>query len=145
MNKALTLLKSKGLRPTVARLQLLSVLVDKKRERMTAENIFMSVAHEGGSLSLATVYRSLKELSTHGLVERGWYKNGDEIRLHFSIGRFGGDQDTPEVACVMCNRSMDISLPNLRTELNELTEKMNLQPGARRILIQVTCPTCAAE
>ncbi|WP_083657755.1 Fur family transcriptional regulator [Herbaspirillum camelliae] len=143
MNKALTLLKSKGLRPTATRLQLLSVLEETGRKRMTAESIFMKVTGDGGSISLASVYRVLKELSNYGLVERGWYKEGQEIRLLFSLGRLNSKQASPEVVCVMCNRSMEVSLPKLRPELNSLAETMELQPGERPIVIQVTCPTCA--
>ncbi|WDZ95805.1 transcriptional repressor [Herbaspirillum sp. WKF16] len=145
MNKALTLLKSKGLRATVARLQLLSILEETGRARMTAENIFMRVSSEGGSLSLASVYRVLKELSISGLVDRGWYKEGQEIRLLFSLGRVGSERARPEIVCVMCNRSMDIQLPDLRPELNRLAEEMSLQPDDRPIVIQVTCPNCAGK
>ncbi|OWY27617.1 hypothetical protein CEJ42_18840 [Herbaspirillum robiniae] len=143
MNTVLSLLNQRGLRPTVARMQLLSALEGGGHERMTAEQIYMRIANDGASVSLATVYRVLKELSRYGLVERGWCQDGQEVRLLFSKRRAEMRDPEPEMFCVSCRRSMTVGMPALRAELNRLAVKHKLQPQDRAIVIHITCPACA--
>lgn len=143
VNTVMSLLKARGLRPTMARLQLLSVLEQAAGERLSAEQIFMQVNGTDASLSLASVYRVLKDLSYHGLVERGWRQQGQEVRLLFALG---GDPETgaqPLLQCVVCQRSMALPMPQLRDSLNTLGRAGQLQPRDGPIMVQVICPDCA--
>lgn len=147
------MLRERGLRATVARLQLLSMLEQTGDARMTAEQIFMKVAAngdavskgkgKGAGLSMASVYRVLKELANCGLVERGWCHDGQEVRLLFSRGRTDGVLAQPRLLCVSCHRSMVLEMPQLREELNRMTQPLRLQPQERSIVVHVTCPDCA--
>lgn len=63
-------LASKGLRPTRQRVALASLLVGDGQDRhVTAESLFAAVREAGESVSLATVYNTLRAFCEAGLVQ----------------------------------------------------------------------------
>ena len=63
-------LQSAGLRPTRQRVALASLLVgDGQHRDVTAESLFASVKTEGESVSLATVYNTLRAFCDAGLMQ----------------------------------------------------------------------------
>ncbi len=63
-------LQSAGLRPTRQRVALAALLVgDGQHRHVTAESLFASVKKEGESVSLATVYNTLRAFCDAGLMQ----------------------------------------------------------------------------
>lgn len=69
-NRAADWLSGGGLRPTRQRLALADLLVgDGKNRHVTAESLFASAKEQGESVSLATVYNTLRAFCDVGLVQ----------------------------------------------------------------------------
>jgi Fur family iron response transcriptional regulator len=56
-----------GLRPTVQRLQIAQVLLNKA-QHLSAEQVLTRVRQKGGQISKATVYNTLRAFADHGLL-----------------------------------------------------------------------------
>tara|TARA_Y100000590_G_scaffold81316_4_gene90379 strand:- start:1809 stop:2261 length:453 start_codon:yes stop_codon:yes gene_type:complete len=67
-NQALRLLSSKGIRPTKQRRILAKLLFDKGKRHVSAENLFDEVKKEDRKISLATIYNTLKQFTSIGLL-----------------------------------------------------------------------------
>ena len=67
-NQALRLLNSKGIRPTKQRRILAKLLFDKGKRHVSAENLFDEVKKEDRKISLATIYNTLKQFTSIGLL-----------------------------------------------------------------------------
>ena len=65
----LTRLRSAGLRPTRQRLALAKLLFDGRDRHVTAETLHAEAIAAGVKLSLATVYNSLHQFTTAGLLK----------------------------------------------------------------------------
>jgi Fur family iron response transcriptional regulator len=61
-------LKSTGLRPTRQRLALARLLLEKGPRHVTAEDLFHEARSAGIAISLATVYNTLHQFTTAGLL-----------------------------------------------------------------------------
>ena len=67
-NQALRLLNSKGIRPTKQRRILAKLLFNKGKRHVSAENLFDEVKKEDRKISLATIYNTLKQFTSIGLL-----------------------------------------------------------------------------
>ena len=67
-NQALRLMNSKGIRPTKQRRILAKLLFDKGKRHVSAENLFDEVKKEDRKISLATIYNTLKQFTSIGLL-----------------------------------------------------------------------------
>jgi Fur family iron response transcriptional regulator len=69
-NNGLSWLKNSGLRPTRQRVAIAAHLVgDGQHRHVTAESLFADVRHAGESISLATIYNTLRAFCDAGLVQ----------------------------------------------------------------------------
>lgn len=144
MKNALLLLREKKIRPTLARLQILSVLEAADDGRQPVEDIYRALLESGDATSLPTVYRILNKMATAGLLERVWGRDGSESRLYYRLARHDLSPLEHEVVCGKCQRHMMVQLPGLRDDLTRLCQGNDLQPAAAAILIQITCASCLA-
>ena len=67
-NQALRLMNSKGIRPTKQRRILAKLLFNKGKRHVSAENLFDEVKKEDRKISLATIYNTLKQFTSIGLL-----------------------------------------------------------------------------
>ncbi|MEM7238222.1 MAG: iron response transcriptional regulator IrrA [Pseudomonadota bacterium] len=98
-------LSSAGLRPTRQRIALAELLVGDGHDRhVTAEILFDSVKASGASVSLATVYNTLRSFTEVGLVNeitldgtRSYFDTNisDHAHFHFDDGRVMDATDGP--------------------------------------------------
>lgn len=64
------LLKKKGMKTTTQRIAILKVLLERKGEHLTAEEIYELVKTDWPDIGLATVYRNIQLLSELELIDR---------------------------------------------------------------------------
>lgn len=92
-----------GLRPTRQRVTLAALLVgDGKNRHVTAESLFASVKDEGESVSLATVYNTLRAFCDAGLMQevtvdgsRSYFDTNTHEHPHFFWEDDGHLTDAP--------------------------------------------------
>ncbi|MEM7189371.1 MAG: Fur family transcriptional regulator Irr [Pseudomonadota bacterium] len=104
--RALTWLGSAGLRPTKQRQALAELLVgDGNNRHVTAESLFESAARAGASVSLATVYNTLRSFTEAGLMTeitvdgtRSYFDTRTDEHAHFYWEDDGHLTDAPQGA-----------------------------------------------
>lgn len=91
-------LKKAGLKATLPRLKILSILENSKDPHLTAEDVYRRLIAGGEEVGLATVYRVLTQFVNAGLVIRHNFEGGRSV---FEINH-GEHHD--HMVCVECGR-----------------------------------------
>ena len=103
LDRGATWLSGAGLRPTRQRLTLAQLLVgDGKNRHVTAESLFSKVQEAGESVSLATVYNTLRAFCDAGLVQevtvdgsKSYFDTNTHDHPHFFWEDEAGLSDAP--------------------------------------------------
>jgi Fur family transcriptional regulator, ferric uptake regulator len=80
-------LKNAGLKPTVPRLAIFRAFHAGDRGHVTAADLYLAFQKSGDAIGIATVYRVLGDLETHGLIKRIQIGNGKARFELASAGR----------------------------------------------------------
>ena len=136
------LLRARGLRPTKARIQLLTHLLGTTAHP-SAEQITASLRTEGVGVGVATVYQNLNRLVDIGLVRR---LSGSDGRSRFDADMSAHDH----AVCDSCGRIADLGLePGVRRALERATaDEKDLGTWLlTRTSVEVhgLCPECRAH
>jgi Fur family transcriptional regulator, ferric uptake regulator len=91
-------LKKAGLKATLPRLKILSILEEAQVRHMSAEDVYKTLLEAGEEVGLATVYRVLTQFETAGLVIRHNFEGGRSV---FEINQ-GHHHD--HMVCVECGK-----------------------------------------
>ncbi len=91
-------LKKAGLKATLPRLKILSILEAAQVRHMTAEDVYKSLLEAGEEVGLATVYRVLTQFESAGLVIRHNFEGGRSV---FEMNQ-GHHHD--HMVCVECGK-----------------------------------------
>ena len=67
-NKAIAKLSTNGIRPTKQRMILAKLLFEKGKRHISAEDLYDEVKEEDRRISLATIYNTLKQFTSLGLI-----------------------------------------------------------------------------
>ena len=91
-------LKEAGLKTTLPRLRILSILEEGGKRHFSAEDVYKTLLDAGEDIAFATVYRVLTQFEGAGLVLRHNFEGG---RSMFELDR-GEHHD--HMVCVKCNK-----------------------------------------
>jgi len=91
-------LKKAGLKATLPRLKILSILEAGGGRHMTAEDVYKSLTEAGEEVGLATVYRVLTQFETAGLIIRHNFEGG---RAVYEVNQ-GSHHD--HMVCMECGK-----------------------------------------
>ncbi|HEX9625494.1 MAG TPA: ferric iron uptake transcriptional regulator [Acidiferrobacterales bacterium] len=91
-------LKKAGLKATLPRLKILSILEESRVRHMSAEDVYKTLLEQGEEVGLATVYRVLTQFETAGLVIRHNFEGGRSV-FEFNQGRHHD-----HMVCVKCGK-----------------------------------------
>lgn len=72
-------LRKVGLKVTLPRVKILSILEEHEESHMSAEDVYRSLLDAGDDVGLATVYRVLTQFETAGLVTRLNFDGGHSV------------------------------------------------------------------
>jgi len=72
-------LKDAGLKITLPRLKILSILENAEEKHLSAEDVYKLLINAGEDVGLATVYRVLTQFESAGLVARHNFEDGHAI------------------------------------------------------------------
>jgi Fur family transcriptional regulator, iron response regulator len=96
-------LKAAGLRPTRQRLALAKLLLESGHRHVTAEDLFHEARSAGIPVSLATVYNTLHQFTSVGLLRevavdmgQSYFDTNTSHHHHFFDGRTGQLTDIPD-------------------------------------------------
>lgn len=132
-------LKNSGLRLTPQRQAICRLLAESK-DHPSAQMIYEQLHNEDHSLSLATVYNTLEALTEIGAVSvLGIVGSDDAVR-------YDGDIDPHiNLACVRCQRIIDIASPTAQVLENEVARSSGFALIGSRVMYYGLCPDCQKQ
>ena len=112
-NSAINKLEKNGIRATKQRRVLAKLIFDKGKRHISAENLFDEVKKEERKISMATVYNTLKQFTTLGLIReivvdqnKSLYCNNNQSHYHLYIEDEGKVIDIP-------TKNIDLDIPSI--------------------------------
>ena len=110
-NSAINKLEKNGIRATKQRRVLAKLIFDKGKRHISAENLFDEVKKEERKISMATVYNTLKQFTSLGLIReivvdqnKSLYCNNNKSHYHLYIEDEGKVIDIP-------TKNIDLNIP----------------------------------
>lgn len=91
-------LKKVGLKVTLPRIKILSILENSSQRHISAEEVYKKLLESGDDVGLATVYRVLTQFEAAGLVMRHRFDTGHAV---FELDE---GQHHDHLVCVQCSR-----------------------------------------
>lgn len=132
-------LKDVGLKTTLPRLRILSVLEEGEQRHYTAEDVYKSLLDAGEEIAFATVYRVLTQFENAGLV----------LRHNFEGGRSIFELDTGEhhdhMVCAKCNTVTEFYDQEIEERQNKVAEKYNFKLEDHSLYLYGICENCQKE
>lgn len=110
-------LKKAGLKATLPRLKILSILEDATARHMTAEDVYKQLLADGEQVGLATVYRVLTQFETAGLVVRHNFEGGRSV---FEVNS-GNHHD--HMVCLECGNVFEFFDTAIEERQRKIAEK----------------------
>ena len=112
-NKAIKKLENNNIRPTKQRMILSKLLFENGKRHVSAEGLYDEVKKEDRKISLATVYNTLKQFTSLGLVRevvvdqnKSLYCTNNKSHYHLYIEDEGKIVDIP-------TKNIDLNIPSI--------------------------------
>ena len=112
-NSAINKLEKNGIRATKQRRVLAKLIFDKGKRHISAENLFDEVKKDERKISMATVYNTLKQFTSLGLIReivvdqnKSLYCNNNQSHYHLYIEDEGKVIDIP-------TQNIDLDIPSI--------------------------------
>ena len=112
-NGAINKLEKNGIRATKQRRVLAKLIFEKGKRHISAENLFDEVKKEERKISMATVYNTLKQFTSLGLIReivvdqnKSLYCNNNQSHYHLYIEDEGKVIDIP-------TKNIDLNIPSI--------------------------------
>ena len=112
-NSAINILEKNGFRATKQRRVLAKLIFNKGKRHISAENLFDEVKEEERKISMATIYNTLKQFTSLGLIReivvdqnKSLYCNNNQSHYHLYIEDEGKVIDIP-------TKNIDLDIPSI--------------------------------
>ena len=112
-SSAMNKLEKNGIRATKQRRVLAKLIFDKGKRHISAENLFDEVKEDERKISMATIYNTLKQFTSLGLIReivvdqnKSLYCNNNQSHYHLYIEDEGKVIDIP-------TKNIDLDIPSI--------------------------------
>ena len=112
-NSAINILEKNGIRATKQRRVLAKLIFNKGKRHISAENLLDEVKEEERKISMATIYNTLKQFTSLGLIReivvdqnKSLYCNNNQSHYHLYIEDEGKVIDIP-------TKNIDLDIPSI--------------------------------
>ena len=129
-------LKDVGLKTTLPRLRILSILTESEERHFTAEDVYKALLDAGEEIAFATVYRVLTQFENAGLVLRHNFEGG---RAVFEIDN-GKHHD--HMVCVKCNTVTEFYDEEIEKRQHRVAEKHGFELEDHSLYLYGICLNC---
>jgi len=126
-------LRNVGLKVTMPRIKILSLLESSKAKHMTAETIYRQLSEGGEVIGLATVYRALAQFEAAGLITRHQFEGGQTV---FELER-GPHHD--HIVCVRCGHVEEFYDKIIEDRQREIAEKLGFTLSDHALTLYGEC------
>lgn len=107
-------LKSAGLKVTLPRLKILSILETSEQKHLSAEDVYKRLLEAGEDVGLATVYRVLTQFESAGLVVRHNFEDG------YAVFELCGESHHDHMVCVDTGKVIEF----VNEQIEEIQKKI---------------------
>ena len=114
-NSAINILEKNGIRATKQRRVLAKLIFNKGKRHISAENLFDEVKEEERKISMATIYNTLKQFTSLGLIReivvdqnKSLYCNNNQSHYHLYIEDEGKVIDIPSIPACLKLHDIDV-------------------------------------
>ena len=129
-------LKQAGLKTTLPRLRVLSILENSEIKHMSAEDVYKELLDEERSVGLATVYRVLTQFEDAGLV----------IRHHFegerSVFELNDEDHHDHMVCVKCGSVTEFLDKRIEAQQDKVAEDNDFTIQDHSLTLYGLCQNC---
>lgn len=136
-DEATALLAGRGLRPTAQRLLVLDALAEVTDDA-TAQEIHERLRARSARIGLATVYRSLRLLAEHGVVDVLSHRPGE------ACYRLCGDGHHHHLVCTSCHRVIELRDCSLDAWLSDVAAAHGFALTGHEVEVSGLCGDCVA-
>ena len=129
-------LKQAGLKATLPRLRILEMLESNDSQHMSAEDVYKALLDSREDIGLATIYRTLTQFESAGLICRHRFEDGRAI---FELNR-GGHHD--HIVCLRCSKVEEFVDEVIEQRQREIAEKAGFEMTDHCLYIYGLCNSC---
>lgn len=132
-------LRQAGLKTTVPRLKVLSILENNRGKHLGAEDVYKILLAEDETIGLATVYRVLTQFESAGLVLR---HNFEGERAVFELN---DDEHHDHMVCVECDTVIEFYDKTIEKQQELIAKKHSFQIKDHALYLYGVCKNCAKK
>ena len=110
-------LKKAGLKVTLPRIKILSILESAENHHMSAEDVYKTLMEAGDDVGLATVYRVLTQFEAAGLVLRHNFEGGH------AVFELASDDHHDHMVCTQTGQVIEFCDPVIEERQRQIAEE----------------------
>lgn len=129
-------LKQAGLKTTLPRLRILSVLEEGEQHHFTAEEVYKKLLEAGEEIAFATVYRVLTQFENAGLVLRHNFEGGR------SVFELDDGEHHDHMVCLKCNSVTEFFDAEIEKRQIIAAEKFGFELEDHSLYMYGICKNC---
>jgi Fur family ferric uptake transcriptional regulator len=129
-------IKQAGLKVTLPRVKILSVLETSELRHLSAEDVYKALLAAGEEIGLATIYRVLTQFEGAGLVCRHHFEGGQSV---FELNR-GGHHD--HLVCVKCGKVVEFVCEVIEERQRAIAAEHEFEIEDHSLIIYGVCRDC---
>lgn len=130
-------LKKAGLKVTLPRLKILSILENAKDHHISAEEVYKKLLESGDDVGLATVYRVLTQFETAGLVIRHHFDTGGHAVFELDEGHHHD-----HLVCIKCGKVEEFVDKIIEERQIAIAKQFNFTITEHCLYLYGTCQDC---
>lgn len=131
-----TELKKAGLKATLPRLRILSILEQRADQHLSAEDVYKALIDADEDVGLATVYRVLTQFESAGLVIRHNFEGGR------SVFELDSGQHHDHLVCLSCGRVVEFVDAMIEKRQQDIAKKHDFRIMEHSLVIYGHCAKC---
>ncbi|HED36212.1 MAG TPA: ferric iron uptake transcriptional regulator [Gammaproteobacteria bacterium] len=132
-------LKKAGLKVTLPRIKILSILEESALRHQTAENVYKTLLDQNEEIGLATVYRVLTQFEAAGLVTRHHFEGGQAV---FELNH-GAHHD--HLVCVSCGKVVEFIDEVIEQHQTQIAKENKFEITEHSLIIYGHCHGCTTN
>ena len=129
-------LKEAGLKTTLPRLLILSILEKDSQRHFTAEDVYKALLEAGEEIAFATVYRVLTQFEAAGLVLKHNFEGGRSV---FELDR---GQHHDHMVCAKCNTVTEFFSNEIEELQKSIAKENNFELQDHSLYLYGICRNC---
>ena len=128
-----TELKKAGLKATLPRLKILSILESAENQHMSAEDVYRALIDAGEEVGLATIYRVLTQFETAGLVIRHNFEGG------YAVFELDSGKHHDHIVCADCGAVVEFIDETIERRQTRIAKQHGFEITDHSLVIYGNC------